>query len=404
MLSTTRQPPAARPEPTTARLTDRALLAITAAATLPLIWWGYGTDLDAGYLLEAGERIRAFDYAPSRNPGVPVVEAVVAVLDPLGHVAINLATALALGATVVGCARLVRAWGHDNGDVVALAFLASPIALVAGTSTGDFVWALALFVWGALAQIRDRPVLAGVLFALAVGSRPSTFVLIAAFLVADGWSRSVRRRAVVAGATAVPLATLLFVPAWLAFDRSLGFLEHTESWNGLANNLGRFVVKEYGVAGPAMIVVVALAVPALVRSLGRWNDDPLVRFGALGFLATQVMYLLFPWKPAHLLPSVLTLVMWIAASERNRRPYLWVLVAAVAVNGLIAVRVLAPDRPDASRSARFEPALSWGLLVNDTRCRIEFMDEPPSADSGAWSCTLEPLRGTGDVGGTGASR
>ena len=53
-----------------------------------------------------------------------------------------------------------------------------------------------------------------------------------------------------AGAILVPLAALLFVPAWLAFDRSLGFLEHTESWNGLANNLGRFVVKEYGVAGP----------------------------------------------------------------------------------------------------------------------------------------------------------
>ena len=98
---------------------------------------------------------------------------------------------------------------------------------------------------------------------------------------------------------------------------------------------------------------VALAVPALVRSLGRWNDDPLVRFAALGFLATQIMFLLFPWKPAHLLPSLLTLVLWIAASERNRRPYLWVLVAAVAVNGLFAVRVLAPDRPDASRSARF---------------------------------------------------
>jgi len=393
MLSTKRRSPADGPEHNGSPLTDRALLVITAAVTLPLIWWGYGTDIDTGYLLDAGERMRDLDYAPSRNPGVPVVEAVVAVLSPLGHVVVNLLTALALAATVVGCARIVRAWGHDNGDVVALAFLASPIVLIAGTSTGDFVWTLALFVWGALAQIRDRPVVAGVMFALAIGSRTSTVVLIGAFLLADAWDRSARRRSLVAGAVTVPLAALLFVPAWLSFDRTLGFLEHTESWNGFANNLGRFGVKEFGVAGIAMVVVVALAVPALLRSLRRWNVDPLVRFGALGFAATQAMFFLFPWKPAHLLPSMLTLVLWIAASDRNRRSYLWLLVAAVALNGIVTLRLFAPDRPDASRGATFEPALSWGLLVNDVRCRIDHMDERPSADTGAWSCTLEPLRG-----------
>jgi hypothetical protein len=397
MVSTTRQPAAASAEDVSPRLTDWSLLLITAAVTLPLIWWGYGTDIDAGYLLDAGARIRAGDYAPSRNPGVPVVEAIVAALGPLGHVAVNLATAAALAAAVVGCARLVRAWGHRNGDVVALAFLASPITLIAGTSTGDFVWALALFLWGALAQVRDRPVVAGVLFALAIGSRPSTAAVIAAFLVADGWERGARRRCLVSAAVMVPLALLLYVPAWLAFDRSFGFLEHTEGWQGFANNAGRFLVKDYGVAGLALIVVVALAVPALIGSLRRWGSDPLVRFGVLGLVAAQATFLLFPWKPAHLLPSLLGLVLWIGASDRSRR-YLWLLVAAVAVNGLVTLRLFAPDDPDASRSARFEPALSWGLLVNDVRCRVEFMDEPPSAESGAWSCTLEPLRGEADGG------
>ena len=396
-MSTTTQPAAAMADRVSPRLADWWLLFITAAVTLPLIWWGYGTDIDAGYLLEAGERIRSFDYAPSRNPGVPVVEAIVAVLGPVGHVAVNLATAAALAAAVVGCARLVRAWGHENGDVVALAFLASPITLIAGTSTGDFVWALALFVWGALAHLRDRTVVAGVLFALAIGSRSSTAAFIAAFLVADGWDRGARRRCLVTTAVMVPVVALLFVPAWLSFDRSFGFLEHTQGWQGLANNVGRFLVKDYGVAGLALIVVVALAVPALIGSLRRWGSDPLVRFGVLGLVAAQATFLLFPWKPAHLLPSLLALVLWIAATDRSRR-YLWVLVAAVAVNGLVTLRIFAPDEPDASRSARFEPALSWGLLVNDVRCRLDFMDQPPDAESGAWSCTLEPLRGEGAAG------
>ena len=79
---------------------------------------------------------------------MPVVETIVALLDPVGgHVLVNLATAGALAATVVGIARLVQAWGHDNGDLVALAFLASPIVIAA--LVADFVWATAFWqVWG----------------------------------------------------------------------------------------------------------------------------------------------------------------------------------------------------------------------------------------------------------------
>src|SRR5262245_52770263 len=187
-------------------LSERALVAITAALALPIFWLGYGTDIDVGQVLLAGDRIRNGDYAPSRNPGVPVVETIVGLLDPVGgHLLVNLATVGALAFTVVGIARLVRAGGHDNGDLVALAFLASPATVIAGTSTGDFVWTLAFFVWGALAHLRGRTVAAGVLFGLAIGSRASTLLLVAAFLVADGWDRPHRRRCLVTAALAFPL-------------------------------------------------------------------------------------------------------------------------------------------------------------------------------------------------------
>jgi hypothetical protein len=380
---------------------DRTLLAITAAVTLPILWMGYGTDLDIGFVLASAERIRDLDYVPSRNPGVPVVEAVVAVLDPLGgHVLVNLATAAALAATVVGIARLVRAWGHDNGDLVALAFLASPIVIVSGTQTADFVWATAFFAWGAVALVRGRPVPAGLLFALALGSRSSSLLLVTALLVAVAWDADRRRGALTAALVALPGAALLYVPVWLSYDRTFGFLDATDGWVSLSNNLGRWLLKNYAVAGLALVVVLAVAAPALVRALRNWGTDPMLRFAVLGLVATELLFLRMPWKPAHLLPCLLALVLWIGASARNRRPFLCVVVAAMALNGLVVFRPFVADDPDATGGGDFSPAVTLGWLVNDIRCRADHMDEPPRLDSGAWACTLEPMRGPSD-GATG---
>ena len=314
---------------------------------------GYGTDIDVHDVLASGDSIRRGDYMPSRPPGVPVFEAVVAVLDPIGgHLLVNLATAAAGAAAVVAVARLVRAWGHPNGDLVALAVLASPITIVAATSTGDFVWALAFLLWGAIAHHRDRTALAGVLFALAVGTRLSSAVLVAAVLVADGWARERRRACLRTALVAAPLAVLLFVPSWLAYDRSLDFLESPEGWRSVANNGGRFLYKTYVTFGGPALVVLAVAAPALVVALRRWRADPLLRLGVLGTAVGAGAYFVFPWKFAHLLPVLVMLLLWLAASGRNTRPFLLVLVAALAVNGLVTVRLLAPDSPGPCRPAR----------------------------------------------------
>ena len=394
----TAQAPSPAPAPAAASpgLSDRALVAITAVVALPLVWLGYGTDIDIGAVLHSGALIRAGDYAPSRNPGVPVVEALVGVLDPVGgHLLVNLATAAALAFTVVGVARLVRAWGHANGDLVALAFLASPVAIMSGTQTADFVWALAFLVWGALAQLRGRPVVAGVLFALAVGSRSSTLVLVAVFLVADGWDRRHWRRCAVALAVALPLAVACYVPAWFDAGRTTGFLASSDDWVSVGNNLGRAAVKNLAVLGLPLVVLLAVAAPALVRSLGRWGRDPLVRFAVLALVVTELLYVRMPWKPAHLLPAVLAVVLWVAASDRNRRGFLWLLVAAVAINGLVTFRPLTSDNPDASRRATLSPTVTVGWVLNDARCRARYMHDPPRQSSGAWACTLAPMRGTG---------
>ncbi len=377
------------------RLSDGALVAITAVVTLPLVWMGYGTDIDVYDVLASGDSIRAGDYLPSRPPGVPVFEAIVALLDPVGgHLAVNLATAAAGAATIVGIARLVQAWGHANGDLIALAVLAAPGMVIAATSTGDFVWALAFFVWGALAHVRDRPVAAGVLFALAIGTRLSSVFLLVAFLVADGWAPPRRRACLRTALVAVPLGLLLYVPPWLAYDRSAEILETAEGWRSFANNLGRFAYKNYATAGALFLAVVLVATPALIAALRRWGHDPMLRLGVLGFAVTQGLFFVLPWKYNHLLPCLVMLLLWLGASRRNERRFLWLTVGALAVNGIVTFRPLAPDAPAVAETGRWDPALTPGLLVNDIDCRLDAMrHDPLPLNRGAWACTLEPIRG-----------
>jgi MFS family permease len=392
----TNNTPEGKPRPLDRPLTDIALVLAVGAVTLPILWMGYGTDIDVPNVLDAAETIRTGDYQPSRPPGVPVFEAVVAVLDPVGgHVLVNLATAVAAGFAVVGLARLVRTWGHANGDLLALAFLAAPITIIAATSLADFLWAVAFFVWAALAHLHNRSLLAGLLFAFAAGSRLSTVFLVAAFLVADGWDAPHRRRCLRSAAVAAPFIVLLFVPSWLAFDRSLEFLQTSDDgYRSFGNNLGRFLYKNYATAGIALIAVLLVAAPALVGALRRWNHDPMLRFAALGLVVTQALFFWVPWKPAHLLPSLLAALLWLGASRRNQRRFLWVVVAAVAIGGLVTFRPLAPDDPDDARGGRWDPSLGAGLLVNDIACRFDTMNQPPEAvDEVNWSCTLKPVRG-----------
>lgn len=416
------RPPSSSPSSFWERpLTDRALLLIVAAVTLPILWMGYGTDIDVANVLEAAERIRSGSYEPSRTPGVPVFETIVAVLDPAGgHLLVNLATAAAGAALIVGIARLVRVWGQANGDLVALAFLASPMAIIASTSMADFIWALMFFVWGALIHLGDpvssfdepapehrgvnrslgartRVVLSGVLFALAIGSRLSTGFVVVTFLVAVGWDPARRRRCVETGLVAAPLGAALYIPSWLAFDRSLGFLENAEGYRGLFSNVGLFLYKGYAATGTVLIVALALAVPALWRTLAAWGRDPMLRFSLLTLLVTLGLFFQYPWKLAHLLPSLLAGLLWLGTSSwgRNRR-FLWIVIAAVAVNGAVTFRPLAPNDADDATTGTWNPAISKGLLVNDIDCRGDFMQHPPSqqAIKEAWSCTLKPLRGT----------
>lgn len=380
------------------QVTDRGFLlvagALVAIALVPFLFMGPGTDLDGGAVIRSGRAIiEDLRYTPSRAPGAPVHETGVGLLEQIaGTVGTNLGSLLAAIGCAAALAALLRHEGVGRAGLVTAVVVANPWFLIAATSTVDFLWALALLLTAAWLLRTDRAVLAGLAAALAIGCRASTVALVACLVVAELLDQKpeARRRALTTAAVAAAGALLVFVPAFRASGDSLAFAQNDVPTSSFLVQLGRFAVKDLYLVGPFAAIVLLLCLPALAHTLGRLRVDWIVRFGALGLLASQLLFLRFPWKMGHLLPSLVFLAILLGVALAHRPGLLTALVVAQLLYVFVNVQVIRPDVPNAATTGEltFDPA--WGALVVDTQCR---RDDPnawesvdPARVEAVWTC------------------
>jgi hypothetical protein len=365
---------------------------------IPQLLLGPGTDLDVGAVLASGRLIRHGDYRPSRPPGSPVHEAIAGVLEWVGGTTMsNVATLLAALAIVVAVVELSRRAGLPRPYLVAAVVAANPWFVVAATSTVDFPFALALLLWGAIALQRGHGVVAAVCFALAVGCRATTILLVMAVLVADVTGDDPQpRRALRCGALASVLALALYIPAFVSAGGSLAFAQNDFSTASPGVMVGRALAKDlyfFGLAGAAVLLA---ALPALWAALRKWRTQWAVRFGVLGVVVIEGLFVRFPWKMGHLLPLLVCLALWLGVALRDRPRWLVALVVAQLLYAVVNLQLLEPDNPNDARGARAVFDLRWGVVVTDVSCRAD--------DTGAWkgdSARLEAVWNCAKPFGTG---
>ena len=346
--------------------------ALVALGYLPLTLLGPGTDLDVGGVYHAGQSILDGNYEVSRLPGAPVFEAATGVLHALGGtVMVNVASVAMAVVTALAVTRLLQRESVPHAEWFGLVVLINPFVWVAGTSMVDFVWATALALTAANLQLSRRWVPSAALYALAVGCRLSTLLVVAAFLVAD-WlgARDDRKRLVTLGGAVLGLTAMIFVAPYVQLGA--GFLRSDVPASTWLVQLGRFGVKTAFFFGPVVVVLVAWHVPALARTVPRrWSDSTVLRAGVLGAVATQVLFLRFPWKLAHLIPTFLLLVLVLGASRVLSRRWVAVLVAAQLLLGLVTVNLARPDQPNEATGGRLSIELVEGPWLRDLRCRLD---------------------------------
>lgn len=384
-------------------------------AQVPLAFLGPGTDIDVGAVLHAGASIVGDGpYRVSRSPGSPVHETAVGLLHAVdGTVAPNLGSLVAAIALVLLLAAILHREGVGRVGLSVAVMVANPWFLIAATSTVDFLWALVLWA-GAALVLRSRPsyagaVAAGVLGGLAVGVRASTAALVGALVLAEALDRSPATdesgggsssplpaapapaaRAAVTLVVAAGCALLLFVPGYRSTGSSLGFAQNDVPTSNFLVQVGRFLVKDLYFFGPFAAVVLVLCVPAVCRSLVRWRADWLVRLGLFTVVVSQVLFLRFPWKMGHLLPSLVGLALILARALGDRPRRLWALVLAQFAYCFVSVTLIRPDTPNAATGGRLTFEVAPGALVTDVRCRADDPDaweaDTPDRILAVWDC------------------
>jgi hypothetical protein len=348
---------------------------------LPLVFFGYGSDVDTFRVLDAGRNFFATaDYVPSRRPGYLVYELAVFVLDQLGgSVLANLGSVFWALVAVVCFQRILRRHHIANAGLLTLILVVHPVFWYNATVTIDYLWALGMLLAGFDLLEQDHYGWAGLALGLAVGCRLSS-IIIAAGLLGYAWLRAPHKRLLVTGSAALVglLGGLAYVLPWDFAEWRPSFwkvsIGSAELWSPIMQ-VGRFAYKNIYFWGiPASLCLVAL----LIYSF--WHGSTWKRPGGLllvvlvGFvlLGSEILFFRFPIEVEYLLPTLPFWLLLVGLGAKSRR-ILWIFFILVLTFNFFNINLARPDAPGQASSARVGVWVEPGYLLEAMPLRLELI-------------------------------
>lgn len=299
---------------------------------LPWIGAGYGADPDAARVAISADWFwRTGEFYPSRLPGYPLYELIASALFPFGPVVLNLATLAVSFAGVLLFAAIVKRLRVEPKGVLTLTFAFAPMIWINSSVTLDYLWGVSFLLAAYLGVIERRWALAGVLFGVAIGCRPTIAAMALPFFVLLVRERRVRPMIeffAVAGVTGLIAFVPIIVNYGFAF---LDFFDVRPTWGKFARTLG---VETFGLTTMLGFIVIALLswrrflrLPDLLRR------DVHLAFALLAVLLVFMSFIRLPLEEAYLTPMVPFLILTVA--RLFARPAVLAFCALLVMGGLV---------------------------------------------------------------------
>lgn len=335
-------------------------------AFVPFLYYGFiSSDWDSYASIASGNILILENiYIPSRPPGFPVYELILAPLSLISS-RISLMIHFMFGIFLFLLVESDINKSKKNNLLLFL-FFTSSIYFISSFTVIDYVIGCFFGYLGLSLIKQDRLYLGSFMLIISSGIRLSNIIFLLAsvvFLIL----RKENKKGCLVFTLSVVVVALIYVPSYLIAD-GFCFLNLTNTDHGLVGRLGRYIYKQLQIFGLVGSLVFLLA---LFKGKG-WNtllkEENIPYF--LIFFAFQLSFLRLPTEQGHLLPALIAFIYLVRQLEINK--YLLALALFFSIfSNFFTVEILKPDIPNHATSADFGFFVEKGYLLKNLDERIE---------------------------------
>jgi hypothetical protein len=345
---------------------------------IPFIFLGYGSDMDTYRVLWTGQRMATLlDYVPSRPPGFLVFETITYFLNIFGGSLLTNLGAVCMSLVIIYSLKtILETYQIPNKKLLLMILMVQPYYWVNSTCTMDFLFALGFSFLAFTLLLQGKGAFGGIAMGLAIGSRISSGLACAGFLLFLFITLpKLRRQLILAGGVTAVMTVLVFLPSADFAGWSMRFLKPAvggaEYWS-LFLRAGRFVYKSLTFwSFPVILVFVAAAVIAVRRfgQIRRSSQASVFIFSAIMLLAYEAFYFYIPTEPGYLLPTVPFVIILLGVILADRRWALAGIVCLLLVSNFVSINFARPNVVNKATEAEYGFWIEPGHMISDIQAR-----------------------------------
>jgi hypothetical protein len=268
---------------------------------IPMLFFGFGLDPDAWRIANSAFDLRHhLAYHASRFPGYPLPEFINALVIDLGWSATNGLTMLLslLSVLAFGCI-LKKSDCKDKGFLL-LAYAFMPLLWINSTNSMDYMWSLSFIIFTWLFILKDRYFSAGLMLALAAGSRATAAVYVIPFLFLVHSRNASGKSMAKFMLTFVVASILIFMPLYVIYG--LSFIRHYPAHTNIIY-VGYQALKSSGLPSLILLsIVLMMTARNLPRLFAVYDKNDI--FVLLSVATALVIFFLAPYHIEYLIASI----------------------------------------------------------------------------------------------------